>query len=189
MAVLVENMRGPSTTSKNCSIEPIGRRRQDQVTVFTHGYILRACEIYGRRFDLIPVMFNLKGRAAGMYVVKSGQRMIRYNPYLFAKYFEDNVAATVPHEVAHYITDIMHGQARVRPHGAEWRAVMQAFGVEATATCRYDLTGIPVRAQRRHSYHCGCSTHQLTTRRHNQVRSGDVRCYCRSCGGELVYRG
>jgi SprT protein len=134
----------------------------------------------------IPVFFDLRGRAAGMYRVARREAIIRYNPYIFARYFEHGLQATVPHEVAHYITDRLYGLAHVRPHGKEWRGVMQALGAEPRATARFDLHGIPLRRQRRFAYRCDCSTHQLSTCRHKRIATGAMRYHCRSCGGELV---
>lgn len=170
----------------NC-IEAIGLERRAAVVESTHAWIARAGEIYGRRFDPIPVLFDLKGRVAGMYRVQRGERLIRYNPYLFAKYPHDNLAVTVPHEVAHYVTDLRYGLRRVKPHGREWRAVMGDFGVDPAAVTDYDLDGIPTRMQRRHPYRCACLVHPLTTRRHNLILQGAARYRCRHCGGELVY--
>jgi len=61
-----------------------------------------------------------------MYRANKNHRVIRYNPYIFAKSFEDNLGLTVPREVAHYVTDMMFGHSR--PHGKEWHEVMRAFG-------------------------------------------------------------
>lgn len=169
-------------------ISPIDTGQRQQVIAATRDCIARASDIYGHDFEMIPVAFDLKGRAAGMYRVRQRPGTIRYNPYLFAKYFADNLVSTVCHEVAHYVTDMLYGLRNIRPHGAEWQAVMRALGVEPVRAAHYDLTGIPVRTQRRHSYYCGCTSHQLTSRRHNQLRRGAARCFCRSCGGELVYR-
>lgn len=171
----------------NATIKPIDTGQQQRVIEQTTYYIDRAGEIFAKTFPVIPVMFDLTGRAAGMYRVDLRQRRIRYNPYLFAKYFDDNLAVTVPHEVAHYITDCLYGMRNVRPHGPQWQAVMQAFGVEAKRTCHYDLEGIPVRRQQQHAYLCGCRTYQFSSRRHNQVLRGRARYYCKSCGGELTY--
>lgn len=168
------------------TIAPIDSGQRQQVVAATQEYIARAGEIYGCSLEMIPVRFDLKGRAAGMYRVRQRRSEIRYNPYLFAKYFGDNLAVTVPHEVAHYVTDSLHGLGNVRPHGAQWQSVMRAFGAPTAATSRYDLTGVPVRTQRRHPYHCGCAAHQLTSRRHNQILRGAIRYFCRGCGGELV---
>lgn len=168
------------------TIAPIGPARRAQVSRETRRYIEMAGAAFGRSFDPIGVLFDLGGRAAGMYRVHGGRRVIRYNPFLFAKYFEDNLAVTVPHEVAHYVTDMRYGIRNVRPHGAEWREAMALFGADPAVTCNYDLDGIPVRVQRRFSYRCRCTRHQLTTRRHNRVSRGEMRYFCRRCGAELV---
>jgi len=170
-------------------VEPIGAPRRQRVIAATESYIGRAEMLLGRSFAAIPVLFDLTGRAAGMYRVSQKGRAIRYNPYIFAKAFADNLATTVPHEVAHYVVDVVHGWRNVRPHGAEWQAVMAVLGAEPSRTGAYDLTGVPVRTQRRHPYRCGCTTYQLTTRRHNQVRRGAIRYRCRRCGEELVAAG
>lgn len=166
-------------------VEPIDPQHQRLVVAATRRTIARAGELFACEFPAIPVSFELRGRAAGMYRVQRGRRLIRYNPYLFARYFEDNLANTVPHEVAHYVTDMLHGLRNVRPHGREWQAVMRALGARPEVSCRYDLEGIPVRRQRRYGYRCGCTTHQLSTVRHRRVQSGRACYVCRRCGDPL----
>jgi SprT protein len=170
-------------------IEPIDKTQQEQVITETLRYISLASDLYRQRFAVLPVHFDLRGSSAGMFKVTLRESHIRYNPWLFAKYFEENLAATVPHEVAHYIVHCRHGLHRVRPHGAEWREVMDNFGVEPRVTGDFDLTGIPTRRQRRFRYGCGCRQHSVTTRRHNNVRRGRARYECRLCRRELEYLG
>ena len=170
---------------KDQLIDPIRPEQQQQVVALTQHYVMRAGAMFNRTFASIPVLFNLKGRTAGMYRVKRGQREIRYNPYLFAKYYDDNLAITIPHEVAHYVTDVMYGLSSIRPHGEEWRKVMQMFGADASRTCRYDLEGIPVRRLQRHEYRCGCEVYKLSAHRHRRIQSGRTRYFCRNCGIEL----
>lgn len=162
-------------------VKPITDMHRQQVRELTRDYISLAQQIYERELHDIPVMFDLKGRAAGMYIAKGSSRVIRYNPYIFSKYYDDNLKTTVPHEVAHYVVDMMYNAHRVRPHGAEWQRVMLAFGAEPKATGRYDLSGIPVRKCQRHRYHCDCSSHEISTTRHNRVLQGKARYYCRKC--------
>jgi SprT protein len=171
------------------TIEPIDAGRQAIVRQATEHCLHRAGDLWRCSVEPVPVTFDLVGRSAGMYRVRQGRRSIRYNPYLFAKYFEENVAVTVPHEVAHYVTDVLYGLHRVRPHGVEWQAVMRSLGVEPRASGDYDLAGVPVRRQRRFDYACGCATHHLSARRHNQVHRGEALYRCRCCGGPLVYSG
>lgn len=168
------------------NVEPIDQAQRQLVIAATEDYVHRASDLLDRSFAPVPVAFDLTGRAAGMYRVRWERRLIRYNPYIFAKYFDDNLAVTVPHEVAHYVTDIVHGLKNIRPHGRQWQALMAAFGAEASRTCSYDLTGVPLRRHKRHSYRCACTTHQLTSRRHNKLQRNQVRYLCRYCGGELA---
>jgi SprT protein len=172
-------------------IEPIGEAGQRAVVAATQEWIDRAGRLYGRRFAMLPVLFDLKGFMAGMYRIRPGRRMIRYNPYLFAKYPEDGFAVTIPHEVAHYVTDCVHGLHNIRPHGVEWQGLMREFGVDPDAAVRHhlDLSGIPVRKQRRHPYRCDCQTHALSTSRHHRVMRDVARYFCRRCGGDLTYAG
>lgn len=167
-------------------VEPINESQKECVMDRTRYFVDEAGKIYHRNFAFISIDFDLKGRAAGMYRAKKNQRVIRYNPYIFAKYFEDNLESTVPHEVAHYVTDMMFGQ--IRPHGEEWREVMQAFGADTSRTCNYDLEGIPVRRYQHHAYHCSCMIHEITNRRHNKILKNKTRYFCKKCHEELIFK-
>lgn len=162
-------------------IQPIDEIRQQQVRAATRDCIARAGNIYELPIETIPVSFDLKGRAAGMYRIQSRQRSIRYNPFIFAKYFNHNITTTVPHEVAHYVADILYGMHRIKPHGIEWREIMLSLGVQPDVTGHYDLEGIPVRRHRRFAYRCDCSTHRLGIVRHNRVQQGKAVYYCKLC--------
>ena len=175
-------MRSPDSDK---AIAPIDTVQQQRVRSLTADYIVQAGRIYNEEFPSIQVMFDLRGRAAGMYRVHDARRTIRYNPYIFAKYFGDNLSTTVPHEVAHYVVDLLYGATRVRPHGREWQQVMLSFGAEPKATGNYDLSGIPLRKQRRHAYRCSCTQHQISSVRHNKMRLGKARYYCRYCKSAL----
>ncbi len=171
------------------AVEPLSPEQRQRVVEATRERLAQAVVLFGHEFAEIPVTFDLRGRAAGMYRVRGGRRVIRYNPDIFTRYFSDNLANTVPHEVAHYITHVLYGQRRVRPHGPEWRAVMAAFGADPAVTCRYVLDGIPVRRQRRFNYQCACTTHSISTVRHKRIQGGRVRYSCRRCQTPLSYAG
>lgn len=174
-------------SDKKNSIQPISPELQQQVINQTNHFIKSAEIYYQRTFDEIPVLFDLTGKAIGMYRIKAGQRVIRYNPYVFAKYFDDNFNETIPHEVAHYVSDILYDFKKIRPHGSEWKSVMQVFGVSANRTANYDLTGLPARNYQKYIYHCGCQNFELTSRRHNKVLRGTGHYLCRECGGKLLF--
>ena len=166
-------------------INPIDKAQQQLVQLATRKYLEKARKLYNVDFSNITVRFDLKGRAAGMYCVKNNSHSIRYNPYIFAKYFHDNISTTVPHEVAHYVTNMLFPTRRTKPHGIEWRNVMSDFGVKPRVTGQYDLNGIPVKKQKLFTYRCSCTTHKLSTTRHNKIQSDTARYHCRSCGSVI----
>ncbi len=167
------------------AIDPITPGQQQQVIERTSDLLQQCQNHFGRAFKPIDLRFDLRGRSSGMYVLKHKQRYLRFNPFIFAKYFDDNLATTVPHEVAHYVSDILFGIKNIRPHGKEWQAIMHTLGVEPKVTGNYNLSGIPLKQQRRFAYACGCMTHQLTTTRHNKIITGKARYYCRKCDRQL----
>ena len=171
---------------KIVAVEPVSRQKQETVIECTQQYIDMAKSLFGRSFDPIEIAFDLKGKTAGMYRVRHGKRLIRYNPFLFAKYFDDNLANTVPHEVAHYVADVLFGFNRIRPHGVEWKNIMDRFGAEPIRTCTYNMDGIPTRQFRMFSYKCDCSVHQLTSRRHNQIQRKRKIYVCQKCRQSLI---
>ncbi|NOY71048.1 MAG: metallopeptidase (SprT family) [Gammaproteobacteria bacterium] len=170
---------------KTPTIAPITPEQQQQVIERTSELLQQCQHRFGRAFKPIDVRFDLRGRSSGMYVLKHKQRYLRFNPFIFAKYFNDSLATTVPHEVAHYVSDILFGIKNIRPHGKEWQAIMHKLGVEPNVTGNYDLSGIPIKQQHRFSYVCDCMTHQLTTTRHNKIIAGKARYFCQKCDQQL----
>jgi SprT protein len=159
--------------------------QQDLVIQETKKYIALASQLYQQEFAYVPVKFDLTGRTIGMYKhIKKG-RVIRYNSHVFAKYFEENIRDTVPHEVAHYIVDMQFVRKDTRPHGAEWKSVMADFGADNNRTASFDLSDIPQRQYSTIPYGCGCQQHQLGVRRHNKVIKRKARYFCRECGDVL----
>lgn len=166
-------------------VQPLTADQQQQVIEETRTYIKQAVKLFDVKNADVEIVFNLKGRSAGMYRVKRNifrhKREIRYNPYIFSKYFDDNFKTTIPHEVAHYISDMIYGLHKIKPHGKEWKSIMHAFGVDAAVTANYDLTGIPLRYKTLFTYHCSCREHQLGTIRHNRIKNNRGQYYCNTC--------
>ncbi len=167
------------------AVQPITEQQKQQVREATENCFTQIAAHYQLNLAPIPILFDLKGGTAGMYKVMRGKCEIRYNPWLFAKYFEDSLNITIPHEVAHYAVDLMFGLRNVRAHGKEWKAVMHTLGADASATARFNLDGIPARRQKRYAYQCGCNAYELTATRHNKVSRGRVAYLCKSCGGPI----
>lgn len=167
---------------------PLDNNKQTIVVVATRENIARASGCISRATADVRIDFNLRGAAAGQYRVRNGRPEIRYNPHLFARYFADNLANTVPHEVAHYIVDLVYGARNVKPHGVEWRQVMNTLGAPASRVHNYDLAGVPQRRVQRYTYACDCKKHELSSTRHNRVLTGKVRYFCRLCQTQLTIK-
>lgn len=167
-------------------LQPIGSDLRFAVLHRTEAFICEAEVLFGRSFQRIPVLFDLKGRSAGMFKILGKQRVIRYNPWIFAKYYEENLRDTVPHEVAHYIVHEVYPRRGTKPHGWQWRDLMARFGADPGVTFDRDLAGVPQRSQRCHRYFCGCQVHEVSTTRHNRVQRRRVRYHCCTCDGLLV---
>lgn len=167
------------------NVMPLELEQQEQIIAASEDCLYQASDELSYSFKPIPVLFDLKGRAAGMYKVNRSQRVIRFNPYIFGRYFAENLATTVPHEVAHYIVDVLYGIRKTQPHGKEWKNIMAMFNADASVTCNFDLEGLPRRNYQRFKYGCTCQTHELTRIRHNRILKG-ARYYCRRCKQELI---
>ncbi len=151
----------------------------------TERHLAHACALFPRLDQLgsIRIRFDLQGRAAGQArFTPSGGIEIRYNLAIASLQPEHFMRETVPHEVAHVVTWLLHGQ-RVRPHGREWQAVMRQLGVNKPRRC-HDFEMPPLRRQRRWPYSCACNTHQLSTTRHRRAQQG-TRYQCKACGTTL----
>ena len=127
------------------------------------------------------VAFDLRGQAAGQANYRENK--IRFNRQLLEKYTAEFVDQTVPHEFAHLVAYQKFGR-RIKPHGAEWKRVMEAFGADPARTHSFDVS--PTRRLKRFHYRCHCpgSDYQLSSIRHNRILRGRVYL-CRKCGSAL----
>ncbi len=131
------------------------------------------------------ICFDLRGKSAGQACYSThGRPVIRYNSQLLAENGERFLSRTLPHEVAHIIAHRVFGP-NIRPHGAEWQAIMQLFGADSSRCHDYDTRRAGTRRLTRYAYHCGCREHTLTSIRHNRILAGQVY-YCRACGKALA---
>lgn len=174
--------------TKTVDESPLEKPLQKHARVAAQQWIERARSIYrvaDRRLPLPEVRFDLRGRAAGQAVLSRRRNVvdvIRLNADLLASHPRDMLDETVPHEVAHVAVHRLYGR-RVRPHGPEWKALMQAFGVPAD-TC-HKLPVTPARRLRQFRYACGCDEPAwLTSIRHRRAQNGTAYL-CRRCGERL----
>ncbi len=102
----------------------------ERTTENTLKLIRHAEQHYGVKVPLGKICFDLRGTAAGMVLFPhSKPPIIRYNPILLKHNRHAFLTQTLPHEVAHLVARTLHGKS-IRPHGREWKAVMNFFGAE-----------------------------------------------------------
>ena len=168
------------------SIQPLNSHEEKLVIDEVDRYIGLIDKEFAVNLPRIPVRFDLIGSTIGMYCKKRGERSIRFNSHVFSKYWQENFTDTIPHEVAHYVSDMLFDYRYIKPHGPQWQSIMHFFGANPKARCYFDLSGISKRQIKRFDYACRCGTQQLTAIRHNRIQSGKRRYYCRACSAELV---
>lgn len=137
------------------------------------------------RLDLpdASIDLSLRGRCAGQARVdRSGKTCLRINKQLLAENLDDYLNNTIPHEVAHLIVNWQsrNKRQRPRPHGPEWRAVMQnCFNLSPKRCHSYQTT--PARiVPRPFLYSCNCREHHLTSIMHNRI-SRSYQALCKAC--------
>ncbi len=169
----------PSATST-----PAADALRREAVALTHAFVRRARERWPKaRLPDPKVAFDLRGLAAGE--ASPSDWAIRYNDELLARHGEEFLAEIVPHEVAHLVVAGRYRRKRCRPHGEEWREVMEFFGVAPRRCHSFEVT--PARRMRRFAYRCSCEApHLLTKRAHLRIRRGTAQYSCRRCGDVLV---
>ncbi len=157
---------------------------QRQAKAQTLELLLQAQDQFKIRLPEVRITFDLRGRSAGMLrLPRSGAAVIRYNAQLLTENDPQFIAQTIPHEVAHLVAMTLHGRG-IRPHGAEWKAVMEAFGAAPERCHQFDVSRPSRRRLRRFTYQCNCREHQLSSIRHNRAQRG-TRYLCRHCKTSL----
>ncbi|WP_373100710.1 MULTISPECIES: SprT family zinc-dependent metalloprotease [Pasteurellaceae] len=134
---------------------------------------------FNRTFPVPTVNYRLRGVKAGVAYpehneIRLNRTLLLENPHAF-------IAQVVWHELAHLIVYQVFG--RVKPHGAQWRAVMtDIFHLPAQTSHRFNVQNVQGKT---FAYQCACQTHYLTLRRHNKVQKESAVYFCRKCGRQL----
>ena len=113
------------------------------------------------------VTMDLTGKSAGVFYPGKSP-LLKFNLSLLLDNKEDFIQETVPHEVAHYIVEVIDPNSK--PHGFTWRSIMRLFGIANPQIYHNYEVPDSVRHKQPYIYKCACQRHYFTKRRHNNVR-------------------
>ena len=137
---------------------------------------------------VIQIKTSLRGKTAGMFSWKLSVENIctlKFHQVFLAENEEHYLSNTVPHEVAHLVQWAIHDNGRQRfltkPHGSEWKNIMQAFGLKPNMRHEYAIDSIK-SVQNQTAYTCGCAGKviMLSKIRHGKIQKG-TKYRCRDC--------
>lgn len=139
---------------------------------------------FGRQFAKPEIVYDLKGTTAG--IADSKENKLRLNAAVLnnPKHYEDMVNDTVPHEIAHLITDAIDPYAKA--HGWKWRQIAELLGARPERCHAYDV--VPSRKQTRYQYTCDCNPariHNLSATKHWRIVDGKQIRFCKICHATL----
>ena len=152
--------------------------------IVTRHYLI-AEKHFDRILTPVPtIQYNLTGKCAGMANSFTYPfPIIQLNPHFFEENKEEMLHQTVPHEVAHLITDKVYGDKK--PHGPEWKSVMRLFGLEPKRCHAYDTSQVILKRKTRcFTYYCRCFsgvTVGLNIHRKIQAYSSHRCRHCKKC--------
>ena len=127
---------------------------------------------------------NLRQRGTIAGSAHLSRNLIKLNSTLFSQNRDYFIEQVIPHELAHILVYQMHWPKRVRPHGKEWKFIMQeVFHKQALVKHSLDVSSVGMRQV---AYHCSCSRVMLSIIRHNKVVKGKQTYVCKECHQTLI---
>jgi SprT protein len=131
------------------------------------------------------IKMDLTGKTAGVYCNKPTP-LFRFNLMLLLDNKEDFIHETVPHEVAHFVVEVIDPSSK--PHGVTWQSIMHLFGVDNPQVYHNYEVPAPIRRKQPYVYECPCKQHFFTKQKHNYAKKGTTY-YCTICKGNCQYVG
>lgn len=136
-------------------------------------------------FPAPEISLTVRGQKAGVAYLQ--RNTLGFNLQLYQENHAHFLTHTVAHEVAHLIAYQRFG-GRIKPHGVEWRSIMQeVFHLPAERCHTY---AVAPRWRTLYGYRCQCpqdNLHQLSAQRHRYIQQQKRRYLCKACTQELRF--
>ena len=156
-------------------------------------YIDIANNVYDMEMEYPIVDFTVRGTTAG---TATGDHTVNFNAQLLIDNLEHFMEDTIPHEVAHCVDHYIHGHQYKRTrtgrrqrvsHGATWKRIMRAFGVDPARCHSMDTTKV-ARPKTKHTYTCSCCGSEVTVgpKIHNKIQRGFTGYGHKGCKGSTL---
>jgi SprT protein len=165
--------------------------QRKQVLNATEAYFVKAEQIYNRKFDRVPVVFNARLTSCGgkAYYTRFGCTPVKleYGSQFITEFTEWFVHEVTGHEVAHLVSVSLHGHAG-RGHGPEWKRVMIALGLDPKRTHNKVLSSKAAK-RAEFQYTCACTdAGTCSSTIYNKLLRGSVYT-CRKCKTPIRAKG
>ena len=107
---------------------------------------------YKQKFPRPEVRFDIRNTNGGEAWFH--RNLIRLNLTFLVENEKDFLASTVPHEVAHLVAHHVYDAKplngkKVKPHGKEWKEVMEVLNLPPKVKHTYDLTSLDLHKKKR----------------------------------------
>jgi SprT protein len=118
------------------------------------------------------------------------------NKTLLKEFGDVYINEVVVHEFAHIVVRANYptgynGYKKVQGHGLEWKNVCYRLGMmspKSTTTLFSNSESLKSKTNKRSfEYTCGCTTHNLTTRRHNMIINKGKVYLCNHCKNKIEF--
>lgn len=152
-------------------------------------------------FNMPNIVYRQMGRKAGLAYCSYNR--IELNADFFNNgHLEDMINQTGPHELAHLITHLVYGSAKLvrvswqrrahregpKSHGWEWKNVMRVLGKDPDRCHDYSLDGVKVKGGITWEYTCKCGQiFNLSRTLHTRISMGQDRRCCK-CKGSIFLK-
>jgi SprT protein len=156
-------------------------------------YVAMGNEALGIEMPVPHVRFDKRGTTAGTAHLEAHE--VNYNAQILLDNWDEFMARTVPHEVAHLLKHTKYGSVRGNGginshHGLYWKQIMRMLGADPSRCHSMDTTNSArtTSPKRQHLYKCeGCESELvISSVRHNRMLRG-TRSYSHCRGHKLKY--